>query len=451
MKILQSNSSQQKVKITIVSNEKEIVAEVGTDVEFEPNILDTYHYDGWKPLHYDLLMVSAAAEFADRHFVRSVKQWSRQFQITIPVFELEVWKQPEVQRLLCKTLIHLTGDNWKFKFVKVTDLNAKTTQQRMLPLQTNKKSIMAYSDGLDSRCVSGLLDKNDSATLIRVTKSREHVQSGELPFEQIPFVVTSSNFRESSGRARSFKFSAVTAVAAHISRVRRIIVPESGQGSLGPVLLTLHKIYPDYRNYPTFFRNMEDFIEKLLEFSVGYEQPRLWFTKAETINEYLNQSGSRQESLLSTRSCWQRRWNTVVNGTQRQCGLCIACLLRRMSMHAVSINEPKDTYNIGNLQAERYQDVVVSKSSNSIKKTMVEYGVVGAKYLQRLANMADCSDARIRPYSIELAQATGMSEQVANSNLRSMLERHAIEWYDFIDAQGKNCFLSSWIKGVNNG
>lgn len=454
MKLLHTDSSQQKIGITIVSKNTEIVAEVGTDIRFEPNILDTFHYDGWRPLHYDLLMVTAAVGYADRRFSRGTMQWKRQFQITVPVFELEVWKQPEVQRLLCKTLNHLTGDNWKFKFVKFTDPNANTTLQRMLPLHTNKKLIMAYSDGLDSRCVSGLLDNNDSAIRIRVTKNKERVKSGELPFEQIPFVITSKDFRESSGRSRSFKFSAVTAIAGHISGVRRIIVPESGQGSLGPALLTLHKIYPDYRNYPKFFRNMEEFIEKLLDFSVYYEQPRLWYTKAETINEYLNQSETRQESnltILSTRSCWQRRWNAAVNGTRRQCGLCVACLLRRMSLHTVGINEPKDTYKFSNLQAEDYQDAIVEKGSNSVKNTMIEYGVAGANYLQRLADRAYCPDARFRSYAFELAQVTGLSELEAKIHLKSLLKRHAIEWNDFIDAQGKCSFIRRWTKGVNNG
>ena len=35
--------------------------------------------------------------------------------------------------------------------------------------------------------------------------------------------------------------------------------------------------------------------------------------------------------------------------------------------------------------------------------------------------------------------------------LRRRLNQHAMEWNDFIDAQGVKSILRSWKKGVNNG
>src|SRR3546814_4414490 len=55
---------------------------------------------------------------------------------------------------------------------------------------------------------------------------------------------------ESSFRSRGFQFGVVAAIAAHLFGISRIVVPESGQGALGPVLLPLYNIYRDYRNHP---------------------------------------------------------------------------------------------------------------------------------------------------------------------------------------------------------
>ena len=71
--------------------------------------------------HYDLLVLCAAVEFADRRCGRRSTRWSRQFQITLPVLEPATWKQAAVQVPLQDTLRHLTGDEWHLSFVQSAD------------------------------------------------------------------------------------------------------------------------------------------------------------------------------------------------------------------------------------------------------------------------------------------------------------------------------------------
>lgn len=422
-------------------------AEIGQEIIFDPSILDTYTYEGWKPVHHDLLVMCAAVEYADRRCGRNATQWSRTFCITVPVQELAIWQRPEVQTALRSMLRHLTGDSWHFTFVKARNSALNGTRQGALPFDNNKEFALAYSDGLDSRCVSGLFDTDDTAVRVRVTKHKDRVKQGERPFDLIPFTVKLPSSRESGVRSRGFKFAAITAIAAQLSGVSKIIVPESGQGALGPVLLPLHQIYADYRNHPTFFRRMEVFIKALLEFTVVYEQPRLWHTKGQTIAAYLAMPGTSQEFVLSTRSCWQQRWNARLNGKLRQCGLCAACLLRRMSMHAAGLDEPADTYAISNLTAASYENAIPHSNHTRQSHTMVEYGSVGARHLQQLANMAELPDASLRPHVFEIAQATSASEKNTCENLRGLLAQHAKEWCSFVDAQGQHSFIKNWIFG----
>lgn len=423
----------------------ENIAEIGTEIVFNPSVLDTYRYEGWSAVHYDLLVLCAAVEFADRQCARHRTRWSRHFQITLPSLDPATWKQDGVRLCLQDTLRQLTGDNWHLSFVQ-RETSTLRMRQRMLIFPNKKDSVIAYSDGLDSRCVSGLFDSGDSVVRVRVTKNRDRVRDGERPFDRIPFSVRLASSRESNVRSRGFKFAAITAIAAHISGVHKIIVPESGQGALGPVLLPLHNVYADYRNHPTFFRKMERFIDALLGYSVEYQQPRLWYTKGETVEAFLFRSKAGQQTVLNTHSCWQQRWNARSNGVRRHCGLCVACLLRRMSMHAAKVVEPADTYLISDLSAARYDEATLQSGRVRLSGTMVDYGIVGVRHLQQLADMSTLSATAMRPHVCQISRSTYTSEDYTHRALKRLLQQHGEEWLDFVGAQGRRSFITKWAK-----
>jgi len=424
-----------------------VIAEIENDIVFNADILDTYDYEGWKPIHHDLLVVSAAVEFADRRCARRISGWSRDFRVIVPVYALATWRRKEVRESLCAALRQLTGDHWEFEFVQWEGGTHNGSRQRSLPFGNNKKFAIAYSDGLDSRCVSSLCDDGDAAVCVRVAKNRQRLKKGDRPFDQIPFRVNVPNSRESSVRSRGFKFAAITAIAAQLSRLGKIVVPESGQGALGPVLLPLHNIYADYRNHPTYFRKMERFIKALLGYDVKYEQPRLWSTKGQTISAYLGTPGNTEADLLDTRSCWQQRWNAKLGGKLRQCGICAACLLRRMSMHAAGIKEPADTYVISDLTVPQFAEAVPKSNALRRSHTLVEYGSVGTRHMQHLADMAEWPDDQLAEHAFEIARVIGTTEMEALENLRKLLVSHAHEWRAFLTAQGEESFLKSWTEG----
>ena len=68
---------------------------------------------------------------------------------------------------------------------------------------------------------------------------------------------------KSSARSRGFKFAVITGIAAQLARVSRIVVTESGQGALGPILASTGQSYPDYRVHPAFTRRVEKVFELL--------------------------------------------------------------------------------------------------------------------------------------------------------------------------------------------
>ena len=428
-----------------------VYATIGSEITFDKDIFDSYCHEGWSNIHHDLLIVCAAVEFADRRWSRGNVHWARHFHIRIPVIELATWEDASVQHSLCDALRHLTGDKWRFSFVRYE--GEATNKPRQSPLFPNQEKAfaIAYSDGLDSLSVSGLYNERDTAVSVRVSKYKQRLRRDERPFDRLPFDVKVKPDAESSCRSRGFKFAAVTAIASQLSNVSRIIVPESGQGALGPVLLPLLNIYPDYRNHPTFFRKMERFIKALLGVDLIYEQPRLWHTKAQTIAAFLAKPGIKPQQVIDTRSCWQQRYNVRVAGKVRQCGICAACLLRRMSLHAAGVEEKPENYAIANLQAARFSDAMPQQNSFRATETLYDYGYMGARHLKQLADLADVSDSILKPHAFQIAEAIGSSTDDVIIKLRDMLAQHSEEWAAFEQNQGDNSFLHLWTKGGRNG
>lgn len=429
-----------------------VCATIGSEIKCDKEIFDSYCHEGWSDIHHDLLIVCAAIEFADRRWARGNANWARHFHVTVPVIDLSRWQDVNVGQSLCDTLRHLTGDTWRFSFIR--HMGAASTKARQGPLFLNqqKEFAIAYSEGLDSLSVSGLYNNNDVAVRVRVSKFKQYLRQNERPFDRLPFEVNvGPKSYEDSARSRGFKFAAVSAIAAHLSKVNRIIVPESGQGALGPVLLPLLKIYPDYRNHPTFFRKMERFIRALLDVELTYEQPRIWYTKGQTIAAFLAMPGITQKQVTETRSCWQKRFNVSIAGELRQCGVCAACLLRRMSLHAAGINEPSEKYAVADLQAARFIDALPKQSSFKATKTLYDYGYMGARHLQQMADLANVSDATLKPHAFQIAKALGSSSDDVMNKLRGMLAQHSKEWTAFEQDQGENSFLQLWTKGGRHG
>jgi 7-cyano-7-deazaguanine synthase in queuosine biosynthesis len=432
--------------IAEAGGEESLSVLLGKDLAFDSNRFEFWGYKGWKSVHNDLLCLCAAVEFADRSCRRRASVWSRSFKLTLPVNAFQLWNQPKVHKQVRETLCFLTGDDWSFEFVESREKLPALGQMRF-PFEEPKEFVMAYSDGLDSRCVSTLY--GPAGIRVQFSNRKSPAVNEELPFSRLPFAVKLHTQSSETGvRSRGFKFAILAAIAAHISGVTKIIVPESGQGALGPVVVPLHNVYADYRNYPTFFRRIEAFIRTLLEHSVEFVQPRLWHTKAQTVLAALDVGASR-EALTNTRSCWQQRRNARVDGTLKQCGLCGACLLRRMSFLSANVDEDATSYAISNLFVARYEDAKPGSHRGwQESQTMIEYGCIAVRQMQRLAAMSWVSDQVLRPYVFELASSIGLSEVDTLDKLRGLLSQHAREWSDFLSMLGRHSFVSSWARGV---
>lgn len=422
---------------------------IGTDVRFSVEGLEGYRIGDWDPLIYDALLLAAAIEYCDRALARREFDWRRFFELRLPVHEPDRWNEPALKRSLLAALELLTGDSWTIEFVpRQTPVEAP--RQNTLGLPSNIAAVLPYSDGLDSRAVGGLIDAQLRGGLVRVRlgsvgskRKRERVH----PFAKIPYeVVVDGGTKESSGRSRGFKFAMVASVAAYLANAPRIIMPESAQGALGPVLVAVGQAHEDYRNHPEFTALMTRFLAVLFARDVKFEFPRLWNTKGETLKAYAELRNG-QDFWTDTRSCWQQSRQVSWEGSRRQCGICAACLLRRMSMHAAGLTDLKETFVWQDLSAPDFKSGAAPGFSQ-ITGALREYGIAGALHLDHLAALTGPRHAgAVDHHAFKIARALDLTEDVVRERLLRVLNQHREEWYAFMDMVGSRSFLAGWAGG----
>lgn len=278
------------------------------------------------------------------------------------------------------------------------------------------------------------------------------LRTGErpLPFASVPYQVSCKTKPavETSARSRGFKFALLSGVAAYLSGAGNVIIPESGQGALGPSLVPVGQIYEDLRNHPAFTVRMATFLSALFGHEVQYTYPRLWYTKAETLKEMMAKCPD-DPNWAETRSCWQNQRHVSVCGRKRQCGVCAACMLRRMSVHAAGLLESRQSYVWEDLTAARYEDgaAALYKGNRGTNGAMHEDAIAGALHLDHLANF-------LRPHVhqgvltrqvSQLSLSLSCSEEEVRTKLHRLISQHEEEWRNFVDSLGAEPFVTRWI------
>ncbi|HUN96779.1 MAG TPA: 7-cyano-7-deazaguanine synthase, partial [Bradyrhizobium sp.] len=319
----------------------------------------------------------------------------------------------------------------------------------LLPQGTT--AVMPFSDGLDSRAVAGLMARELGEKFVRVrlgTKDYDGHLPGKRPFTSVPYDVNAGakKFVESTARSRGFKFALLSGLAAHLAKAGQVIVPESGQGALGPALVVVGQAYEDYRSHPMFTSRMEKFLYALLGYTVRFQFPRLWYTKAETLKKFVEECDDGS-SWKDTWSCWQQSRHSHADGKRRHCGICAACMLRRLSVHAAGLQEPREAYLWEKLDAPLFEDGAVgSVPDNKKQGRMRHYAIAGALHLDHLASLrsSTANAGMLKLSGFQLSRALGIAETEARTGLDRLLAQHETEWKSFRESLGDSSFVTQW-------
>ena len=419
--------------------------ELNRNIRFSTAALQSYAFSRWEPVIFDAMLVAASVEFTDLSCRRPSLGWPRRLSIRIPVDDPDRWEAPAVKDGLRDAIEFVTGDHWSIRFFKRTE-GLENSEGDRFPLFPPSKAVLAYSEGMDSLAVAGLAKAclGDDVVRVRLGGKGDAKNASGRPFVSVPYRVSAER-REATGMSRGFKFAMISGLAAYLTGANKIIIPESGQGALGPPLVSVGHAYHDYRNHPRFTRRMERFLEALLEQPIRYHFPRLWYTKGETLARYVAIDGD--ETWRFTKSCWRdSRWSSV-RGSRRHCGVCAACMLRRVSVHAAGFSEDPETYVCTDMSAAALESAV-DPDFKHLNTAYRNYAIAGVRHMDDLAEMADGRARRriVRRHAASLRRVlrlTGDSER----RLIRLLERHADEWKGYLNSLEAGSFVKNWIRG----
>ena len=247
----------------------------GLDFRFSTEPVRRSTLADWEEVIQDAMALSAAVEYADYTVKRPSGSWARRLFVDLPVHEPERWNAPAVASSLRNALSLLTGDVWQFSFRTAT-VAKHELRRKYMPLDVGTAACMPYSSGLDSLAVAHLERRRlgDRLLLVRVGEGATFTQRARTPFVGVPYSISYGKRRkEPSGRTRGFKFSLVSGLAAYLADAPKVLLPESGQGAIGPAIVTVGTTYPDYRNHPLFTVCMEAFLKALLRWDIPLRNP----------------------------------------------------------------------------------------------------------------------------------------------------------------------------------
>jgi len=423
---------------------------IGEQVDFDTQALASYCFAQWEPLVFDALLIAAAVEFCDRSQKRATHHWARRFELRIPVHDPRHWDSSAVSEALLAALAFLTGDVWQIEFVERRKAQLPPMQSSFV-LPSGSHTIIPFSEGMDSRAVAGLETRSLGQSLLRVRLGSKMSDLDCLArygqaFASVPYTVQAGakSFAESSARSRGFKFATISGLTAYLAKAERIIVPESGQGALGPALVPVGQAYEDYRNHPLFTDRMETYLAALLNYRPRFEFPRLWYTKGETLEAFVSEcpDGAAWEQ---TWSCWQQARQVSVDGHKRQCGMCAACLLRRQSVHAAGLSEGKRVYVWEDLGAATFEKGA-AKGFTQQTSALREYAIAGVLHLDHLAALraTGAGQAVLQLYAFQLSRSRKLPETEVMQKLERLLTQHELEWRNFMHSMGTNSFIANW-------
>ena len=303
----------------------------------------------------------------------SVNGWSREIEVEFPVELLDLFNggKNELEQLLS----FLTGDYWQISFIQrdVTLLFVNTKKVYSNDYRKSHKRISLFSGGLDS--LVGVIDQLSSSKdkIVLVSHYDAAFKGAKSDQDKIHKILSrkyshyhfiqtrvdlsnsdvNGNERENepSLRSRSFLFLCQAIFVAHsIGNGTEVLIPENGTISLN------HPLTPSRRSscstrtaHPYYIAKVIDFISKLgLNHLIRNEY------EMKTKGEMLENCHDK-DMLIATYqyscSCAKRGHKVYWDvRTAPQCGLCMPCIYRRVSLHQIGLDNEIVGTNLFNPQ-----------------------------------------------------------------------------------------------------
>jgi len=378
----------------------------------------------------------------------STNGWSRDIEVEFPVESPEVFENGKKE--LVHLLSFLTGDEWNISFVKreVTSLYVFKPRTKIFTdiYRQSFKKVSLFSGGLDSLVgvidqLSGSKDKivlvshydaafkgakSDQDKIHKIlSKKYSHYHLIQTRVDLSSSDVNGNERdNEPSLRSRSFLFLCQAIFVAHsIGDGIEVLIPENGTISLN------HPLTPSRRSscstrtvHPYYLTKVIDFISKLgLNHLIRNEYEMK--TKGEML-ENCNDKNTLLVTYQHSCSCAKRghkvHWDIR---TAPQCGVCMPCIYRRVSLNQIGLDNESVGTNLFNPQKyklENLPDVAAfldymenSLSVEDIEKNLLINGTLPLDKVRQYADVVNRTRIQIADWirekgSVEIKKKLGI-------------------------------------------
>jgi hypothetical protein len=128
-------------------------------------------------------------------------------------------------------------------------------------------------------------------------------------------------------------------------------------------------------------------------------------------------------------------------------------MLRRLSVHAAGLSEPRENYVWENLSATTFAaGAAASFDPGKITPALREYAIAGALHLDHLAGLPDsaANAGMLKLSAFQLSKSLGLTEADTRTKLDRLLRQHNNEWKNFMLSLGQNSFVADWALGARS-
>ena len=303
------------------------------------------------PVIMDLYRIASTVYISDLQSLRPARERTRNFNIFISVSDKAKW---EAQKQHLESMLRfLSGDSFNFHFVQ----GRFPEKEFLFKAIKHKKAISLFSGGLDSFSgVKWLIDNGYSPIIVSHASASNiltHVQDTLydklreiIPNLEIAQVKARSRklntdnpglrAKEYTQKTRSFLFLSLGSIFALENGIKEIFLFENGILALN-IPITVSRIFTNTKTaHPRYVKDFNTLVNSLFPNSIYVKNPFSHMTKGETISilDDVNYRNLIKETITCSRFFQlQIRPNT----SARHCGICIPCILRRVSVHHANL------------------------------------------------------------------------------------------------------------------
>lgn len=308
-------------------------------------------FPGAGPAATDLLRVVAGAYVADRIARQPAVRLNRDLLITVHVEQPETWTD-EVRERVVDLLHWLTGDDWGLRCVPAGPQPLAAGQT--LGLQVGSvDDVSLLSGGLDSLCGALIrlrepgsvlfVGHADASTAVRQSQQRlqAHLSARTPPRRYLQYALRPLGYVPNrTPKTRSLLFMAMAVAAASSTGASRVLVPENGFTSVNPPLEPSRAgVMTTRSTHPWTFHVVAGLLDAIGRGGIQVTNPHAALTKGELLAHAMPNATTDDQSLAAaTVSCAKLNAGRPPKGNPNtQCGLCIACLVRRAAFTGANV------------------------------------------------------------------------------------------------------------------